>query len=345
MTGIDPYRHRIRLPTGAEPVVAVGDDIQAGDPVATNILSSASVTVAIARPLRRRKHEVADLLLVTPGTRVRVDQPLARTPERDVRSPADGYFLGYDSAKGSAQLLTAEEGEPIVSDVRGVVMEVEQQAVTIAVPAVQLLGAGGTGPAVHGPLMLAVGHADAPLDPALIDADAAGRVVVGGSWASAEAITRSRAVGVAGIVVGGLHARDLADFAGLQHRRSMLGTAAPAFAVLALDGFGQSGMDPARFAWLQAHADRSVTLLGDQRRLLVYDAAPAPERVARASVGDRVVIVSGPGRGQVGILGQVPGQPMALGSGISALSGLVRLDTGRTVAVALANLEASPSPS
>jgi hypothetical protein len=36
---------------------------------------------------------------------------------------------------------------------------------------------------------------------------------------------------------------------------------------------------------------------------------------------------------------------MAIGSGISAVCGLVRLDGGRTVAVALANLEASPASS
>jgi hypothetical protein len=64
--------------------------------------------------------------------------------------------------------------------------------------------------------------------------------------------------------------------------------------------------------------------------------------VARAVVGDRVVIVSGAGRGQAGLLNEVPAQPMAIGSGISALCGMVRLDAGRTVSVALANLEASP---
>lgn len=345
MTVAAPYRHRVRLPAGAEPVVSVGDEVQPGEPVATAPRPSASQTVSLARPLRRRKPEVVDLLLVTPGTRVRADQPIARTPEREVRSPANGYFLAYDPARGSAQLLTVGDSEPITSDVRGVVMDVDPGAVTIAVPAVELLGVGGTGPAVHGPLTLAVSHPETPLDPAMIDADSAGRVIIGGAWASAEAITRARAVGVAGIVVGGLHARDLTDFAGLQHRRSLLGTAAPPFAVLALDGFGRSGMDPARFAWLQAHADRSVTILGDQRRLLVYDASPAPERTVRAAVGDRVVVVTGPGRGQVGLLREVPSQPMAIGSGISALCGLVRLDAGRTVTVALANLEASSQPS
>jgi hypothetical protein len=182
---------------------------------------------------------------------------------------------------------------------------------------------------------------EAILEPTAIDADSAGRIVVGGSWASAETITRARAVGVAAIVVGGLHARELADFAGLQHRRSLLGTAAPPFAVLALDGYGRAGMDPARFAWLKAHAGHPATVMGDGRQLLVYDASPAPVRVPRAVVGDGVVIVSGPGRGQAGLLSEVPAQPMAIGSGISALCGMVRLDTGRTVSVALANLEAS----
>ncbi len=342
MTVESPYRHRIRLPSGAEPTVAVGDEVQAGDTVASSVRPAASVTVPLARPLHRGRGEVLDLLSATPGTRVRVDQPLARTPDRDVRSPVDGILLAYDSATGNAHLLALEPADPILSDVRGVVMEVDREAVTVAVPAVMLVGVAGTGAAVHGPLTIAVSHAEAPLEPAMIDADAAGRIMVGGSWASAEVITRARAVGVAGIIVGGLHARELAEFTGLQHRRSLLGTAAPPFAVLGLDGFGRSGMDPARFAWLQAHADQPATILGDQRRLLVYDATPAPSRVARAAVGERVVIASGPGRGQAGTLTEIPGQPRAIGSGISALCGLVRLDAGRTVAVALANLEASP---
>jgi hypothetical protein len=194
---------------------------------------------------------------------------------------------------------------------------------------------------VQGSLSILVDDAEAAIDPAVIDADSAGRVVVGGSWASAESITRARAVGVAAIVVGGLHARELAGFAGLQHRRSLLGTAAPPFAVLALDGYGRAPMDPARFAWLQANAGQPATVLGDGRRIIVYDASPAPVRMARPVVGDRVVIAFGPGRGQAGLLSGIPAQPMAIGSGIGALCGMVRLDAGRTVSVALANLEAS----
>jgi hypothetical protein len=345
MSTPDPYRHHIRLPAGSAPLVAVGDAVEPGKPLATTVRPAGMVAVPLARPLRRKKPEVPSLLLVAPGARVLMDQPVARTPEREVRSPADGYVLAYDVGRGNADLLALAAGDPIVSDVRGTVVAVDDDAITVAVPAVELLGVAGSGPAVHGPMTILVGRADEPLEPALIDADTAGRIIVGGSWASAEAITRARAVGVAAILVGGLHARDLADFAGLQHRRSLLGTAAPPFAVLALDGFGQAPMDPARFAWLQANADRQLTILGDQRRLLVYDASAPPSRVPRAMVGDRVIIASGPGRGQTGLLGEVLGRPMAIGSGMSALCGLVRLDAGRTVAVPLANLEASPEPS
>ncbi len=341
MTTAEPYRHHVKLPAGTEPVVAVGDEVQPGDALASAVQAIAARSVPVARPLRRKRQEVAELLLVAPGDRIGVDQPLARTADRDVRSPTDAIFLAYRPTDGAAQLLPLEPGEPIRSEVSGIVMEVDVHSITIAVPGVLLVGAGGTGPAVQGSLSILVDDADSALDPNAIDADSAGRVLVGGSWASAESITRARAVGVAAIVVGGLHARELAGFAGLQHRRSLLGTAAPPFAVLALDGYGRAPMDPARFAWLQAHAGQPATVLGDGRRLIVYDAGPAPVRVARPVVGDRVVIVSGPGRGQAGLLSEIPAQPMAIGSGISALCGMVRLDAGRTVSVALANLEAS----
>jgi len=341
MTTADPYRHQVHLPGGAEAVVAVGDEVGPDDVLARTVRVATARSIPVARPLRRKRAEIADLLLVAPGDRVRADQPLARTPEREVRSPAEALFLAYQPSDGLAHLLPLERAEPIRSEVRGIVVEVEERSITVAVPGVQMAGAGGTGPAVQGPLSVLVDDPEAILEPAAIDADSAGRIVVGGSWASAETITRARAVGVTAIVVGGLHARELADFAGLQRRRSLLGTAAPPFAVLALDGYGRAGMDPARFAWLKAHAGRPATVLGDGRLLLIYDASPAPVRVPRAVVGDRVVIVSGPGRGQAGLLSEVPAQPMAIGSGISALCGMVRIDTGRTVSVALANLEAS----
>lgn len=341
MTTAEPYRHHVRLPAGAEPVVAVGDEVQPGDALAQAVQATTARTVPLARPLRRKRDEVPELLLVAPGERILANQALARTPDRDVRSPTDAIFLAYRPSDGAAHLLSVELAEPIRSEVSGIVMEVDPRSITIAVPGVLLTGVGGTGPAVQGSLSVLVSDADAALDPAAIDADSAGRIVIGGSWASAESITRARAVGVAAIVVGGLHARELAGFAGLQHRRSLLGTAAPPFAVLALDGYGRASMDPARFAWLQANAGRDATVLGDGRRMVVYDAAPAPVRVTRPVVGDRVVIVFGPGRGQAGLLSEIPAQPMVIGSGINALCGMVRLDAGRTVSVALANLEAS----
>lgn len=339
---IGPYHHRTHLPAGAEPTVRVGDAVDHGAVLARSLEAGSALRVPIARPLRRRRRDAADLVLVQPGATVRVDQALARAPGREVRSPSDAIFLAYVPADGTAHLLPLEPDEPIRSEVRGVVMEVGARSVTIAVQAAVVTGVGGTGPAVHGPLSLLVDDPAAVLEPGAIAADAAGRILVGGSWASAEAITRARAVGVAAIVVGGLHARALADFRALQHRRSLLGTAAPPFAVLALDGFGRAGSDPDRFAWLQAHADQPATVLGDRRRLIVYDASPAPTRVARPVVGDRVLIVAGPGRGQSGLLGELPAQPIAVGSGVSALTGLVRLDAGRTVAVPLANLEGTP---
>jgi hypothetical protein len=341
MSIAEPYRHRVDLPVGAEPVVAVGVEVAPGDVLAQAVRPVVPLSVPIAKPLRRKREEAAELVLVAPGSRVRADQPLARTPDRDVRSPADALFLSYQPTDGTARLLSLEPADSIRSEVRGIVMEVEPRFVTVAVPAVPLAGVGGTGPAVRGHISVMVPDPTAVLDPSSIDADAAGRILVGGSWASAEAISRARAVGVAAIVVGGLHAREMTDFAGLQHRRSLLGTAAPPFAVLVLEAYGRTAMDPARFAWLHAHADQPAVVFGDRRQMLVYDASPAPTRVPRATRGDRVVIVSGPGRGQAGLLAEIPQQPMSIGSGITALCGMVRLDSGRTVSVALANVEAS----
>ena len=53
--------------------------------------------------------------------------------------------------------------------------------------------------------------------------EATGRILVGGSRASAETLTRARAMGVAGIVLGGVLDKELRDFEATQQRRREIG--------------------------------------------------------------------------------------------------------------------------
>jgi hypothetical protein len=204
-----------------------------------------------------------------------------------------------------------------------------------------LTGVGGSGTAVHGELRLAVHRPGEELRASAIDVGATGRIIVGGSRASAETLTRARAMGVAGIVLGGILDKELRDFETTQRRRRQVGGVRGDFAVLLLEGFGKVGLDPALFAWFEAHEGRMASLFGDSSRLYVYDADPPPARRALPRVGDRVLAHRRPYAGLAGELVRVIGPLQASPSGVSVRSGLVRFEDGPSAIVPLANLEAT----
>jgi len=189
--------------------------------------------------------------------------------------------------------------------------------------------------------VIAVHDAEEELRAAAIDVGATGKIVVGGSRASAETLTRARAMGVAGIVLGGVLDKELRDFEAIQRRRREIGGLTGSFGVVLLEGFGKVGIDPQRFAWFRAHAGRMASLFGAEGLLYVHDASPAPGRRTLPQVGERVIAHRRPFQGRAGVLVAELDDLHAAPSGIPTRMGLVRFEDGRLAPVPLANLEAT----
>jgi hypothetical protein len=253
-------------------------------------------------------------------------------------------FLGYDPADGSALLAPLGAAEPILGHVRGEVEAVSADAIEIRIGGALVAGVAGSGGAVHGALMVAVNDPADELRATAIDVAATGRIVVGGSRASAETLTRARAMGVAGIVLGGVLDKELRDFEATQARRREVGGDIGDFAVVVLEGYGKVGMDAALFAWFRERDGRLASLFGDASRLYVYDADAPPARRVLPRPGNRVVAHRRPFAGAAGELVEVLDGLFAGPSGIPARSGVVRFDDGRAAIVPLANLEALERP-
>jgi hypothetical protein len=173
-----------------------------------------------------------------------------------------------------------------------------------------------------------------------IDVGSTGRIVVGGSRASAEALTRARAMGVAGIVLGGVLDKDLRDFEATQARRREIGGVTGEFAIVVLEGYGKVGMTESLFAWFRSHAGKLASVFGDAARAYVYDAGPPPARRVLPRPGNRVVAHRRPYAGSTGELVRVLDAVHVTPAGIAARAGIVRFDDGRSAVVPLANLEA-----
>jgi hypothetical protein len=333
--------HRVDLPRGAEPRVEAGSRVEPGDVVAEWRTPAEAVAVPVAAPLRLPPERAAAALTAKPGASLARGEPIARSRRREVRAPSPSLFLGWDRTDGSALIAPLTEPRPIHGHVRGRVASVEDDAIAIDVEGAVVDGVAGSGGAVHGTLQLAVREPADELRAAAIDVASAGRILVGGSRASAEALIRARAIGVAGLVLGGVLDKELRDFEATQARRRELGSAPDrGLAILILAGYGKRSIDPALFAWLQAQDGRLASLFGAGRRLYVYEAPQPPAQRPLAGRGDRVIGNRQPHAGVAGRIVRIIDDLQAAASGVTARSAVVRFDDGRVAVVPLPNLDA-----
>jgi len=334
--------HRVNIPVGGRPTVGVGHAVEPSDVLAERRSPGDGVDLPVALPLRRSARDGAACLVVQAGDLLDAGAVIAQDERgRQVRAAQACMFLGYDDADGSAMIAPLGPSEPVLGHVRGEVVGIEPDAIELRVAGALVTGVGGSGNAVHGELRVAVHEPGDELRASAIDIGATGRIVVGGSRASAETLTRARAMGVAGIVLGGILDKELRDFEATQQRRREIGGVRGDFAVILLEGYGKVGFDPGLFGWFRAHEGRMASLFGADARLYVYDAVPPPARRVLPRPGDRVVAHRRPHAGQGGELVRVLDRLHAFGSGVVGRAALVRFENGQTTVVPLANLEAT----
>ena len=337
--------HRLPVPRGTRTEVQVGTEVFPDQVLGHYRRALPPIHVPIAGPLHRRPAEVPALLAARPGVEVDRGDTLARTDDGlIVPAPRAGLVVGISLTDGSALLAPLGSEEAVIGHVYGRVRSVEDTAIAIEVPAAVVHGVGGAGEAVHGELVMAVRDPAEELRAAAIDVASSSKILVGGSRASAETLTRARAMGVAGIVLGGVLEKELRDFEAIQRRRQEIGGLSGSFGVLLLEGYGKVGIDPHRFAWFRAHAGRMASLFGEQGRMYVYAAERPPARRPLPRVGERVVAHRRPHQGRAGVLVAELEELHAPASGIQARMGLVRFEDGRLAPVPLANLEATQLP-
>jgi len=336
--------HRIRLERGTTASVQVGAEVRPDEVVAVRRRPLPPIRIPIADPLRRRADGIDDVLTVQAGSQVEAGERLAAAGSHEVTAPVGGLVLAISHLDGTILLAPFGPEEPVVGHVRGKIRGIDHDAITIDVPAARLRGVGGTGDAVHGQLALSVQNPDEELRAAAIDVAATGKILVGGSRASAETLTRARAMGVAGIVLGGILDKELRDFEAIQRRRREAGGLTASFGLLVLEGFGKVGIDPQVFGWLRSQIGRMASLFGSERLLYVYDAGAAPSRRPLPRVGDRVVSHGRPYQGRGGVVVSLLEELHATASGIPTRMAVVRFEDGRLAAMPLANIEATVRP-
>jgi hypothetical protein len=358
---------RFALEPGDRALVAPGDVVAAGAPIAERILDGVLVEVGRLPVAPGRDERAAaaeggsgwsfrragrhDERSAEPRPRDGSGQPLDR---RTRAYPGKSWLGGFErrghhgrdravppltgtllyEVNGRWQAVAGENRRVVESPVSGVVREARNAVgITIAATGTALPGALAAGQPSRG-------HLDVPRLPdgelwaSALDVSRTGGIVVAGSRISAQAIGRARAMSIRGLVAASVGSAELRELRASESRQRAGLAPSPPFGLLVLDGYQRRPIAGPILDLLAAAAGMEAAIVADPP-LLVFDGEPAaPELPA-----DWVRVRGGPYAGREGRLAR-PAGPWRFRSGVTLEAVFVRLDgDDDTSAVALADLE------
>lgn len=175
---------------------------------------------------------------------------------------------------------------------------------------------------------------DGEVRPSDIDVGEAGAILVVGAHIDAEGITRARALGVRGIVVGSLGIKERREVEASELRGRAAAQGLPSFAILILEGALRRPIASPITAVLERLAGRTVAIVGDPPCLVIGD----PVADLPGPGADRVRVIGGPLAGAEGRWAGLAG-PRTFPGRVVLEAGLVQFAGRPPVAIPLGDLE------
>jgi hypothetical protein len=294
----------LHLAPGDRPLVAAGESVVAGTPVAERVRDPRLIDLALP-----------EATAAQPGARVAAGELLFEW-------------------RGRWRIAGGDLMEPLETPVAGIVRAVHPgTSIEIRTAARAIRGIVTLGGPTVGRLQVAVGM-DGELRAGALDIGFAGTILVVGGRIDAETLTRARAMGVRGIIVGGLASKERRDYVASEARQRAALHRLPPFAVFVLDGAARRPIASPVLALLEALSGHEVAIVADPP-VLLFDLPdlPIPEP-PRDLVRIRGGELAGREGRWMGVLG-----PRRFGGGVHLEAASVRLSDGSSVAVPLGELE------
>ncbi len=309
-----PIVATFRLSPGERALVAPGEVVVRGAPLAERLRDPRTDVVegpAAAEP--------GAWYVAPPGRR------RALEPDR-------GEFLFRSG--GRWRIGAGDQAEPLEAPFGGIVREVSPgSCLTVETPARALLGADVLAGPSSG-LLHRIAARDGQVRASEIDVGAAGMILVAGSSIDAEAITKARALGVRGIIVGGLGVKERREVMASERRGRASVHGLPPFAVLVLDGAIGRPIGSPIMEILDALEGRMVAIVADPACLVIDD----PDVELPTPPPELVRVTAGPLAGSEGTWEGLAG-PHRFTGGVVLEAGNVRLGGRSIVAIPLGDLE------
>ena len=352
------HRRRI-LPLPGKVLVDVGDSVHSNHVVARAELPGKVFPINLANQLGVAPGEIKDYLIKKEGDVVEKDEilaenkPLLKWFKTEIRSPIAGTVESISSVTGQVLLREPPRILQLLAYVDGTIIEtIPQQGVVVETTCSLVQGIFGIGGESSGEIVMAVQAPDEPLTPAHFNSTMKGKVVVGGSFLSADAMKQAGTVGVAGLVVGGIHDEDLRALLGYDLGVAITGTEQVGFTLILTEGFGAIPMAAKTFKLLSTHAGRKASISGaTQIRAGVIrpeiiipkgegDGGTAAQTQREGiRLGDPVRIIRDPLFGRIGEVSALPSELTKISTESEVRVLEVKFSDGKRVVIPRTNIE------
>jgi hypothetical protein len=354
-------KRRRQLPLPGTVLVQTGDRVLSNQPVARAELPGKVYPLNLANQLGVAPDEIKEYLIKKEGDTIRKDEVLAENKpmfkwlKTEIPSPITGTVESISTVTGQVLLREPPRVIELLGYVDGTVVEIHpHQGVTIECTCSLVQGIFGIGGETSGEIAMAVASPNEPLTPDRLSPEMKGKLVIGGSFLPAETMARAKELGVAGLIVGGIHDKDLRALLGYDLGVAITGTEQVGFTLVLTEGFGTIPMAQKTFALLSSHAGAKASISGATQiragvirpEVIIPQKAEPAEGSATASperggiqIGDPVRIIRDPLFGKIGEVSALPSELTQIPTESEVRVLEVRFTDGSCAVIPRANIE------
>lgn len=352
-------RNERRLPIEGEVTVQIGDKIDAQDIVAKAALPGNVQLVNVANLLSIPTEDINDYMLKKEGEPIGENEIIGETKglfglfKSQARAPIDGTIESISDVTG--QVIIREPPIPVnvMGHIAGSIVEViSDEGAIVETYGTYIQGIFGVGGETVGSLAVIVDAPDIPLTKNLIQPTHRDKILCGGASVGNDAIQEAIRQGVRGIIVGGIHDRDLRALLGYDLGVAITGSESLGLTLVVTEGFGEISMAARTFDLLKAQEGMTASINGATqiragvvRPEIIIPIEAKQETDDTATTGDAldidapIRIIREPYFGQLGRVSNLPVelQPLETEAKVRVLE--VELENGDKVVLPRANVE------
>lgn len=359
VSGDITVRRTRRLPIKGEVLVKKGDPVNPDQVVAQAKLPGPLQTIKLAEKLGVDAREIKNFFQLKEGDAVETGQVVAQTKGflifkgAVVEAETSGTIESISEVTGNVLVREAPIPIDVKAYVKGKIAEVmEAEGVIVETRGAMVQGIFGIGGERVGTVRVAVSGPDQVLQAADIQDSDKGKILVGGSGFTFDALKKADQSGVIGIVAGGLKDSDLIQYLGYDIGVAITGQENVNLTLVVTEGFGFLNMAKRTFELLKSLEGKDASINGaTQIRagvirpeiIVPLDLGNVVEKgqhsTGELKIGTPIRIIREPYFGMLGSVTDLPTQLLTVDSGTEVRVLKAKLESGEEVTVPRANVE------